>query len=232
MGAFGGLILTNRGRMLQSKAQTGVKLEYTRIAIGDGQLGSTPILGLNNLRHEIMSLPITKLVVQSGGKAVVGTIWTNKDLEEGFYFREIGVFATDPDVGEILYCYANAGNLAEYVPPGGGSDLIERNLDIVTLVGNATNVTAVIDTSLVYATKPELDAVTETLTQEIEEVHGGLTSHIANDAVNAHNISNITGLQSALESKEPTLNTNQKRPIYIQSSPPENPQEGDIWIEV
>lgn len=191
MGAFGGLILTNRGRMLQSKAQTGVKLEYTRIAIGDGQLGSTPILGLNNLRHEIMSLPITKLVVQSGGKAVVGTIWSNKDLEEGFYFREIGVFATDPDVGEILYCYANAGNLAEYVPPGGGSDLIERNLDIVTLVGNATNVTAIIDTSLVYATKPELDAVTEILTQEIDEIQNNLVAThqqigIVNDKIDEH----------------------------------------------
>lgn len=56
--------------------------------------------------------------------------------------------------------------------------------------------------------------------------------HLAEDATDAHNISNITGLQAALNDKESTLNENQKRPIYISVTPPENPQEGDIWMEV
>lgn len=182
MGAFGGLILTNRGKTLQSKAQAGVTLEYTRIAIGDGQLGTTPILDLNALRHQVKSLPITKLKVFSGGKAVVGTVWSNSDLTEGFFYREIGIFAKDPDLGEILYCYANSGELAEYIPPGGGSDLIERSLDIQVLVGNAANVTAIIDSSLVYATKPDLDALEQTLTQQIETLENTVDEHQAEDA--------------------------------------------------
>lgn len=170
MGAFGGLIFTNKGKLLQSKAQTGVNLHYTRIAMGDGQLGSTPILALNGLISEKKSLSISKLKVQSDGKATVGTTWSNNDLTEGFYFREIGVFAQDPDLGEILYCYANAGALAEYIPAGGGTDIIERNLDIVTIVGNATNVTATIDTSLVFASVAELQNLEREILLQINEI--------------------------------------------------------------
>jgi hypothetical protein len=157
MSAFGGLILTNRGKNLQSKAQTGITLQYTRIAMGDGSLGSTPILDLNALRSEKKSLDISKLNVLSGGRAVVGGVLSNQDMTEGFYFREIGVFAEDPDLGEVLYCYANCGELAEYIPPGGGSDLIEKSIDIQTLVGNAANVSAVINSSLIYASAEDLN---------------------------------------------------------------------------
>jgi hypothetical protein len=157
MSTFGGLILTDNGRNLQAKAQTGIQLNYTRIALGDGDMGSTQISELNSLINQKHSLEISKLKVYSGGRAVVGTVLTNQDLTEGFYFREIGVFATDPDLGEILYCYGNAGALAEYIPPGNGSDKIEKTIDIQTIVGNAQNVTATINESLVYATVDQLN---------------------------------------------------------------------------
>jgi hypothetical protein len=152
MSAFGGLIMTNKGRILQTKAQTGVQLTFSRIALGDGSLSGQSILELNQLINEKKSLSITKLKTQPDGKAVVGAVLSNQDITTGFYFREIGVFAQDPDVGEILYCYGNAGATAEYIPAGGGPDIIEKNIDIITIVGNASNVTAVINQSMVYET--------------------------------------------------------------------------------
>lgn len=151
MSAFGGLILTNRGRILQAKAQTGVQLQYTRIALGDGTLGNSQIIELNALKKEIISLPIGKLKI-NGATAIVGTVLNNNDLSSGFFFREIGVFATDPDMGEVLYCYGNAGNLAEYIPAGGGADIVEKSIDIQVLTGNAPNVSAIIDQSLIFET--------------------------------------------------------------------------------
>ncbi|WP_152570734.1 phage tail-collar fiber domain-containing protein [Paenibacillus tyrfis] len=150
--------ITNRGRALQAKAQTGTQLQYTRIGIGSGQLAGQSIPNLNGLIDLKMSLPLNKLQTQSGGKAVVGASMSNQSVTTGFYFRELGVYAQDPDAGEILYCYANAGNNAEYIPPGGGPDMIEKQIDVVTLVGNAPNVSAVIDGSLVYATVAQLNA--------------------------------------------------------------------------
>lgn len=152
MGAFGGLILTNKGRALQVKAQAGTQLNFNRIAVGDGSLGGQSITNLNALISEKKSLAISKLKTQSTDKAVVGTVLSNQDIVTGFYLRELGVFAQDPDEGEILFCYGNAGAGAEYIPAGGGADIVEKAIDVVTIVGNASNVTATIDESLVFAT--------------------------------------------------------------------------------
>ncbi|MEK4883683.1 phage tail protein [Bacillus sp. FSL W8-0223] len=186
MGAFGGLILTNRGRNLQVKAQTGVELHFTRIAIGDGDLGGSSILELNALKNERKSLEITKLKVLTGGQAVVGSVLNNQDITAGFYFREIGVFATDPDVGEILYCYANAGSTADYIPAGsdGSTDLIEKTIDIVTLVGNAANVTATINESLIYETPAGAQEKADQAEQNAKEyADQQLAAHSANTTI-------------------------------------------------
>ncbi len=156
MSAFGGIKFTSRGINLQAKAQAGTQLNFTRLAVGDGDLGSSQIFDLTALKHEVKSLPVKKLKTLSGGKAVVGGVLSNEGLMAGFYWKEVGVFAQDPDLGEILYCYGNAGANAEYIPAGGGPDIVEKTLDIITVVGNATNITASIDQSLVYATKAEL----------------------------------------------------------------------------
>nr|WP_262382945.1 phage tail protein [Bacillus infantis] len=158
--------MTNRGRNLMSRVQTGALLKYTRIALGDGNLGTSAIPDLTALKHEVKSLAITKLRALSGGRAVIGTVFKNADLTSGFYFREIGVFAEDPDTGaEILYCYGNAGSLAEYIPAGSGADVIEKSLDVGVIVGNAPNISAVIDESLVYATYSQLMTVQQELTE-------------------------------------------------------------------
>lgn len=160
MSAFGGLILTNKGRNLQAKAQSGVPLNFTRIGVGDGSLGAGSILELSGLIHEVKSLAILKLKTMPGGKAVVGGMLSNQEIITGFYWRELGVFAHDPDIGEILYCYGNAGANAEYIPAGGGADILDKYVDIVTIVGNASNVTAEISSSLIYVTQEELEEAT------------------------------------------------------------------------
>lgn len=152
MSAFGGLVLTNTGRNLLAKAQVGTLLNFTRIAIGDGDLSETPMVDLLNLINQIKTYSITKLKTMTDGKAVIGTNLSNLDVVTGFYWKELGVFAQDPDLGEILYCYGNAGVNAEYIPSGGGPDIIEKSIDIVTLVENAANVTATIVTGTVATT--------------------------------------------------------------------------------
>jgi hypothetical protein len=178
LSAFGGLVLTNVGKTLQAKAQAGAQLKYTRIAVGDGELGASTIISLTALKHEVKTLTISKLQALTGGRALIGTTLSNNNLSSGFYWRELGIFALDPDVGEILYCYGNAGALAEYIPIGGGADLIEKSIDIEVLTGNAANISATIDNSLVYATVSELVEVKNC----IDEVHQELDVH-RNDTV-------------------------------------------------
>jgi len=190
MGAFGGLILTNKGRNLQAKAQTGIQLNFTRIGIGDGYLGTSSIVDLNALKHEIKSLDITKIKTLSDGKALLGTILSNQDIIEGFYFREIGVFAQDPDLGEILYCYGNSGDNAEYIPAGGGPDVVEKSIDIITIVGNAPNVTAKIDESLIFITPEEAQEMADQAESRAKEY---ADQQLASFEVPVKSVNNKTG---------------------------------------
>lgn len=174
MSAFGGIYFTNRGRALQVKAQTGIQLNFTRIAVGDGNLGSQTVAELTNLVNEIKSLSITRLKTMTGDKALVGGVLSNNGLLTGFYWREVGIFAQDPDLGEVLYCYGNAGALAEYIPSQDGADIMEKQINIITLISNAASITASIDSSLVYASEDELMA----LEQRVEDIESEQSSQI------------------------------------------------------
>ena len=32
--------------------------------------------------------------------------------------------------GEVLYCYGNCGDLAEWIPPSGGATIVEKTIDL------------------------------------------------------------------------------------------------------
>jgi phage-related tail fiber protein len=159
MSTFGGVHFTNKGKLLQAKALTGVQLSFTRLAVGDGSLTGQVIADLSALIHEVKTLPITTLKNTNDGKVTIGGVLTNQGLVSGFYWRELGLFATDPDLGEILYCYGNAAALAEYISAGGGADILEKQINIVAIVGDATNISAVINSSLVHASYEDLIAL-------------------------------------------------------------------------
>jgi hypothetical protein len=148
--SFNNIKFTTKGRNLHAKAQIGAALNFTRIAIGDGDNGGASSDAYDALLNQIHSMNITKLKPTSNGTAIVGGVFNNSGLP-AFYFREIGLFAMDPDLGEILYCYGNAGANAEQIPEGGGSTILERELNIIATVGNATSLTANINYSM-YAT--------------------------------------------------------------------------------
>lgn len=149
--------LTNKGIALQAKAQTGIELKYTRFVLGDGRLNGQAMSALTNVINPKKTMPVTKLRMEVPNQATVGFVLSNQDVTSGFYFRELGLYANDPDEGEILYLYANAGDTADYIPAAGGSDIIEESFDVLAFVGQAPNVSAVINKSLVYVTHPELE---------------------------------------------------------------------------
>ena len=111
MAQYSGLILTEKGRTLLAKALTGVPLHFSRVMSGDGFLpAGTEIYDLENLVSPKKELPISSVEVTGVGTARIRAIMTNQGQPEGFFIREIGLFANDPDEGEILYVYANTGD--------------------------------------------------------------------------------------------------------------------------
>lgn len=159
MAAFINNDITTAGLIVLAKGVSGQKINYTKIVLGDGYLeeGQTPRT-LTGVVSPKATVDITKLKINGDGTVAVGGIFTNGDETEGFYYRELGLYAEDPDpeVGEVLYCYGNCGDLAEWIPPSGGSTIVEKTIDIVTAIGTATNVTAYIPADA-YATKEDYE---------------------------------------------------------------------------
>ncbi len=153
----GGIQFTNSGFLLSSKTLIGKQVVFTRLAVGDGELGGQSPLELTGLIHEVETIEINKLQVMSDTEAVVGGPFTNQGLATGFWWREIGLYATDPDtLAEKLYCYGNAGALADYIPAGGGAEILEKQTDIWIMASATANIAAEINSSLVYASAQDL----------------------------------------------------------------------------
>ena len=144
MANWNGLQLTNKGIALQAKVQAGTQLHITKLKLGSGVVaGGTDIKTLNDLIAPEQNLGI-------GGKEAVGgyckisaTI-TNTGLEAGYYVRELGVFAQDPDDGEVLYAYTTDG-APDYLPAGGGSTVISQEFSVMIAVDDVDNIEVDID---------------------------------------------------------------------------------------
>jgi microcystin-dependent protein len=148
-----------QGAVIIASLVAGGKLTFTRIVVGDGEMpsGKTP-MSMTELSNRLFDVPISAIDWDSESKATVKGAFSNKDLSTGFWYREIGLYCLNPVTGaEELYCYGNAGDEAEYISPAGGSSLIEKEVHLVTLIGNATEVTALFDDKTL-ALKSEVDA--------------------------------------------------------------------------
>lgn len=159
MAAFINNDITAAGLLVLAKGVAGQQINYTKIVLGDGYLeeGQTP-RSLTGVVSPKATIDITKCVVNGDGTVTVGGVFTNDQTNDGFYYRELGLYADDPDedVGEVLYCYGNCGDLAEWIPPTGGATIVEKTIDIVTAIGTATKVTAYIPADA-YATKEDYE---------------------------------------------------------------------------
>lgn len=136
-------------------------LKFTSVKMGSGALGSRTVIALTALIESKLSLDIAETLKRSGtGRWNVTAVYNNSMIQTGFYFREWGIFAQDPDSqGEVLVFYANSGDSADFIPAfdGTGSttaSYIEERLICAVAVGNAT-VTAVLSSEQ-YASYDDL----------------------------------------------------------------------------
>ena len=157
--------VTAAGRALLTKVMDGEALEFTKIKMGSGTLTDISADKLTNLIYTEATIDINQILKGEDYVSIRG-IFSNEDITSGFYWKEVGLFAKDPNMGEILFAYSNAGNTADYISPAEMEEIV-RTIVMVISLSNASNITIIIDNSLTYATSEDLkklsDAVNEAL---------------------------------------------------------------------
>lgn len=142
---WSGLILTKQGRQLQAKVEAGTKLTITKLKLGSGVLQEGKQMEeLTDLVEPKQNIGIATIEAQENGMCKVSATISNAGLSAGYYVRELGVFATDPDQGEILYLVAN-DSAPDYLPAEGGATVVSQEFSVYVSASNTDNVVAQID---------------------------------------------------------------------------------------
>lgn len=166
---------TVAGRQLHTRVLAGDTLTFTTIKLGDGTVAAESMETLTDVFHSIVSLPVQEVRRNTDYADVMG-VFQNAGLQSGFYWREIGLYAADPDYPDdrsydILYCYQNAAELAEYIPSA-SSAVIEKIIHIACVVGEAENITiGVLPQSYVTVEqhKEEVDRIDAALAEKADK---------------------------------------------------------------
>ena len=136
--------LTKAGHDLQIKVEAGqCKLELTKIKLGDGAEDISSVDRMTDLVGPKAEFGISQVEAKDGLCTVTGII-SSSNVTAAFYAREWGLFAKDPDRGEILYMISIDPN-PESIPPKTAALKQAATYAMNIVVANAANIEVRID---------------------------------------------------------------------------------------
>lgn len=165
MGNFSNNVITDVGKMLLADVQAGAVFTPTRIVVGSGtMIGGATTQSMTAVITPVKSIAINKKQRTPDGKCIFGGVYTNEEVTAPFYFRELALYAkavylnadgtVKSEGAETLYSYGNAGTTADYMPAYSTSTVVEKQIDLITWVGNDAQVDLTIETG-VYVTREQ-----------------------------------------------------------------------------
>ena len=113
-----GIVITEKGLELDAKLRAGNQLKLTRVMVGDGTVPEdTNPRKLTDLVSPFAEAASTAPVAVGASTMLVVEYRNdmNGGLDQDRYINEYGIWALDPNEGEILYLYGNLGEFREPV---------------------------------------------------------------------------------------------------------------------
>lgn len=139
--------VTNKGYALQAKLLSTDKLDITRVVSGSGSCATTQLINQTAVTDSKQELIVDSLSYDNHDNARIKVTLNNTNLSTGYNVSQIGIYATDPDEGEILYAIIQTDK-PEPIPsiseqPNG----FDCSWDFALTYSNAQNVNVTIDPS-------------------------------------------------------------------------------------
>lgn len=189
MAQFRKTVITKKGIALVQKTQMqNIRMEFTKIRTGSGAYEETEILdAATGLKESVQEYPFLSQQVIDPQTIKLVSVISNKGLDTPYYLREIGVYANDPDEGEILYSLAVAyPDKADYIPAYDGRAPVTVSLDTYQSVSNSENVDIQVDPGA-YASARELKELKERFEQFVQDnprvAFGSASDDIPNNTI-------------------------------------------------
>jgi phage tail fibre protein len=137
---------TRKGEQLRAKVEAGkCKLTLTKIKIGNGSVTLGDIKDMSDLKSPQLVLGISSCAVSAEDDRVceVVGIASSSNVENAFSVTEMGLYANDPDVGEILYL-VEIDTSPDDMPNKNAQSPVTLTYQIELVTSNTANVTAMV----------------------------------------------------------------------------------------
>ncbi len=192
MAEFSRLVITNKGQALLAKMMTGEgNVEFTKISTSDMEYTLEQLEALTEFSGVKQTVSVSKVTRTNGVAVTIEAIFNNLELTQGYHMRALGLYAIDPDDGEILYAVTTEMSGCCYMPAYNGVTVSGACIKLVTTVGNAENVSLEVDPG-VYATVGEIKELRET----VANTYLNKTGNSADNTVTFTQASERTQIQS------------------------------------
>lgn len=144
-----GTVLTNDGFILLGEIlATNCDLEITRATIGDGIHPENVVLqDVSALLNEVKNAEIVDITSPKGGEADICIQVLSTGVQQGFFAREIGIFARNQIKQEILYSYTYVNDHPQWIRPEGQGVATVAEFSIKIIVDRVQNIVAQISPS-------------------------------------------------------------------------------------
>lgn len=142
MAEFGHLIITDKGRSLIMKTmKSNERICFTGLATSIRRYHGGEFKGLSELEDIKQRSDISEIDIESSSTIMIHAVIPNSELTDGYYIKTIGLYADDPDEGEILYAAsAETSDSGCYVPPYNNHTVSNLYFNLSVAVGNSENV--------------------------------------------------------------------------------------------
>ena len=178
MANWSSFVLTDVGAKLQAKINAGLTtLKFTKLGIGSGS-GSGSVNALTAMVNKVQDINIGSVKANNNIVTINSTL-TNKGLGSAYQMRELGLFATDPDMGEILFAYMT-DSTPDTMPADGSATVVSQDITLNITFSNTGKVSATIDTGA-FVTHEDLNTHNTS-----SSAHADIRAQITSD-INAHN---------------------------------------------
>ena len=210
MAEFKRVVITRKGQALMAKLMSGSgTTHFTAIKVSDSSFNEDQLEGLTSIGNVKQTVSISKVDRTNNVAAEVEGAISNTNLTVGYYMRTLGLYAQDPDEGEILYAVTIASQ-AGYMPPFNGKTTSGAFFRITTTIGNADNLNVQVNPSAVATIgeindlQKQIDAMKkadELKIKTIELENNSRTIHLVSHngtAISDHTSNSLVGLKQIM----------------------------------
>lgn len=141
-------VMTEKGNALLTKLHSGTTLSITRAVAGAGSVTSDEMRSLTSIPDERQEMTFSTKSYPVENQCAVPLKLTSTGVTEGYKATAIGIYAFDPDEGEILYMAAKAVEGKELdVPSEAEHSAFSAVWTFYVKYGQADGVTITVDPS-------------------------------------------------------------------------------------